>query len=146
MCLNIKALKLERIAWIGLVKIWKKKSGCGDEIRMGEIKSLEKMREERKVRIEKMIENLSVLIYLMSMKKKSCFRFLRRFPFVWLLGNFNKKINFAFISFWKERFLSFILPKIKKIEWCFYLRFLGLGLLINVGIFIIVLRWCLPRM
>jgi hypothetical protein len=77
----------------------KKKSGCGDEIRMGEIKSLEKMREERKVRIEKMIENLSVLIYLMSMKKKSCFRFLRRFLFVWLLGNFNKKINFAFISF-----------------------------------------------
>jgi len=74
----------------------KKKVAVVARFTMGEIKSLEKMREERKLRIGEMIENLSVLMYLMSMKKKSCFRFLRRFPFVWLLGNFNKKNQLCF--------------------------------------------------
>lgn len=42
-----------------------------------EINSLEKMIEEREVRIEEMIENMSVLIYLID-TKRNCFRFYRR--------------------------------------------------------------------
>ena len=78
---------------------------------MGEIKSLEKTREERKVRIEKMIENLSVLIYLISMKKKSCFRFLRRYHFVWLFENFNEKSTFLLLASEKRDFCHFFCRK-----------------------------------